>query len=69
MSGREITLVIDGREVAATEGEMLRFNELTTEAAAAQVRLDGIVQTRINKINTLLQGQSRIAVPRPAAVP
>jgi hypothetical protein len=61
--------MVTGPMFPATEGELLRLGELTTETAAAQVRLDGIVQNRINKINNLLQGQSRIAIPRPTAVP
>jgi hypothetical protein len=61
--------MITGPMFPATDAELSRMGELTTEAAAAQVRLDLIVQTRITKINTLLQGQTRIAIPRPAVVP
>ena len=52
-----------------TAGELLRAGELGKEAVDAQARLDLIIQTRVNKINTMLTGAQHIIVPRPAIVP
>jgi hypothetical protein len=50
-----------------TEGELLRLSELRVEADQAQARLDGIVQTRIAKINQTLAGTPHVITP-PARV-
>ena len=50
-----------------TEGELLRLSELRVEADQAQARLDGIVQTRIAKINQALTGTPHVITP-PARV-
>ncbi|HEY6220196.1 MAG TPA: hypothetical protein VIV65_09060 [Gemmatimonadaceae bacterium] len=46
-----------------TEGELLRMGELSKEADQAQARLDGIVQTRIAKINQVLGGTPHVIAP------
>jgi hypothetical protein len=46
-----------------TEGELLRLSELRVEADQAQARLDGIVQTRIAKINQALAGTPHVITP------
>lgn len=50
-----------------TEGELLRLTELRVEVDQAQARLDGIVQTRIAKINQALAGSPHVITP-PARV-
>jgi photosystem II stability/assembly factor-like uncharacterized protein len=46
-----------------TAGELLRAGELKTETDQAQARLDGIVATRVGKINQLLAGMPHILTP------
>ena len=68
---REEALTVSGMVsrpmMPPTEGELLRLNELRLEADQAQSRLDGIVQTRIAKINQALAGTPHVITP-PARV-
>jgi hypothetical protein len=51
-----------------TAGELLRMGELRTEADQAQARLDGIIQTRISKINQSLAGTPHVIAAQSAAI-
>jgi hypothetical protein len=51
-----------------TAGEVLRLGELKTEADQAQARLDGIVQTRIVKINQALAGTPHVITTQTTAI-
>jgi len=46
-----------------TAGEMLRLGELKTETDQAQARLDGIIDTRVARINKELSGSPHIVPP------
>src|SRR6185369_3422614 len=48
-----------------TAGELLRTGEIKSENDGAQTRLDGIVQTRVAKINQLLAGSPHVITPPP----
>ena len=52
-----------------TAGELLRMNELRTEADQAQARLDVIVTGRVAKINQALAGTPHVITPARAVVP
>ena len=52
-----------------TAGEMLRMNELRTEADQAQSRFDAIVAGRIVKINQSLEGTPHVITPPRPVVP
>jgi hypothetical protein len=52
-----------------TAGELLRSTELRSEADQAQMRLDGIVNTRVSRINQLLAGSPHVITPPPRIVP
>ena len=52
-----------------TAGELLRMNELRTEADQAQARLDGIVSGRVAKINQALAGTPHVITPARPVVP
>lgn len=51
-----------------TAGEELRMSELRTEADQAQTRLDGIIQTRIAKINQALAGTPHVITTQTGAI-
>ena len=51
-----------------TAGEQLRSGELRTEGDEAGVRFDGIMQTRVAKINDLLKGSPHVITPPPPRV-
>jgi hypothetical protein len=46
-----------------TAGEMLRLGELKTETDQAQARLDGIIDTRVARINKALAGSPHVVPP------
>jgi uncharacterized coiled-coil protein SlyX len=52
-----------------TQGELLRMGELKTEAEQAQARLDGIIQSRISKINQALAGTPHVITPSRPVIP
>ncbi len=52
-----------------TAGELLRMNELRTEADQAQARLDAIVSGRIAKINQSLAGTPHVITPSRPVIP
>jgi photosystem II stability/assembly factor-like uncharacterized protein len=52
-----------------TAGELLRMNELRTEADQAQARLDGIIQTKVSKINQALAGTPHVITPARPVIP
>jgi hypothetical protein len=52
-----------------TAGELLRSGEIKAETDAAQTRLDGIVQTRVARINQLLAGSPHVIAPPARIVP
>jgi len=52
-----------------TAGELLRMNELRTEADQAQARLDAIVSGRITKINQSLAGTPHVITPSRPVIP
>jgi hypothetical protein len=52
-----------------TAGELLRMNELRTEADQAQARLDAIVSGRIAKINQSLAGTPHVITPARPVIP
>jgi len=52
-----------------TAGELLRMNELRTEADQAQARLDAIVSGRITKINQSLSGTPHVITPSRPVIP
>ena len=52
-----------------TAGELLRMNELATEADQAQARLDGIVKGRVAKINQALAGTPHVITPSRPVIP
>jgi photosystem II stability/assembly factor-like uncharacterized protein len=52
-----------------TAGEVLRMNELRTEADQAQARLDAIVSGRIAKINQSLAGTPHVITPSRPVIP
>jgi hypothetical protein len=52
-----------------TAGELQRSGELKGENDAAQTRLDGIVQTRVMRINQLLAGSPHLIAPPARIVP
>jgi len=45
---------------------MLRLGELKTEADGAQARLDGIIASRVSKINQALAGTPHVITPTKA---
>jgi uncharacterized coiled-coil protein SlyX len=52
-----------------TAGELLRMNELRSEADQAQARLDAIVSGRIAKINQSLAGTPHVITPARPVIP
>jgi photosystem II stability/assembly factor-like uncharacterized protein len=46
-----------------TAGEILRLGELKTETDQAQARLDGIIETRVGRINQSLAGSPHVVIP------
>jgi hypothetical protein len=52
-----------------TAGELLRMNELRTEADQAQARLDAIVSGRVAKINQSLAGTPHVITPSRPVIP
>jgi photosystem II stability/assembly factor-like uncharacterized protein len=52
-----------------TTGELARSTEIKAETDGAQTRLDGIVQTRVARINQLLAGSPHLIAPPARIVP
>jgi hypothetical protein len=48
--------------------ETLRTSEVETETDAAQARLDRLIGTRIDAINTLFGATPRILTPKPKVI-